>query len=67
MSVSSTVTNHTLNTLNAVCRAILYEESPNLSDCHAGERHWVEQLIVLCYSVCCHENLVFSNLLLSND
>jgi hypothetical protein len=36
--------------------------------CHAARIcHHVEQLLVLCYSVCCHGNLVFSNLLPGND
>jgi hypothetical protein len=63
--------------LNDVCLTDLSEESPTLLKARMNSvlylprgpniSHRVEQLIVLCYSVCCHGNLVFSNLLPGND
>jgi hypothetical protein len=49
------------NLLNSRMNSLLYlPRGPNVC-------HHVEELIVLCYSVCCHGNLVFNSLLPGND
>jgi hypothetical protein len=42
-------------------------ELPFLTATRPEYKSHIEQLIVLCYSVCCYGNLVFSNLLPSNE
>jgi hypothetical protein len=50
-----------LTSLNVQINSLLYlPRGPNIS-------HHVTQLIALCYSVCFHGNLVFSNLLPGKD